>query len=63
MIPGIVTAILLASFVAGTAWAFGGKRRAAFVAAARMPLEDAAAWAAAPGPTDTATDAQPERAR
>ena len=40
MIAGIVTAILLASFLAGSAWAFSARRRAEFDAAARMPLEE-----------------------
>jgi cytochrome c oxidase cbb3-type subunit 4 len=40
MIAGIVTAILLVSFVAGTLWAYSGKRRADFEAAARLPLEE-----------------------
>ena len=40
MISGIVTAILLAVFLGGTAWAYSGRRRAEFEAAARMPLED-----------------------
>ena len=39
MIPGIVTAVLLAAFIAGTAWAFSARRRAEFDAAARLPLE------------------------
>ena len=46
MISGIVTAILLASFLGGTAWAFSGRRRAEFEAAARVPLEDLAPVAA-----------------
>jgi len=40
MIAGIVTAILLVSFIAGTAWAYSSKRRADFEAAARLPLEE-----------------------
>jgi cytochrome c oxidase cbb3-type subunit 4 len=40
MIPGIITAILLVSFVAGTLWAYSSKRRADFEAAARLPLEE-----------------------
>jgi cytochrome c oxidase cbb3-type subunit 4 len=40
MIAGIVTAILLVSFVAGTLWAYSSKRRADFEAAARLPLEE-----------------------
>lgn len=41
MVSGIVTAILLGSFIAGTAWAFSARRRAEFDHAARLPLEDA----------------------
>ena len=40
MISGIVTAILLASFLAGSAWAYSSRRRAEFDAAARMALEE-----------------------
>jgi cytochrome c oxidase cbb3-type subunit 4 len=40
MISGIVTAILLASFIAGCAWAYSKRRRAEFEAAARMALEE-----------------------
>lgn len=40
MISGIVTAILLACFLGGTAWAYSSKRRLDFEAAARLPLED-----------------------
>jgi cytochrome c oxidase cbb3-type subunit 4 len=40
MIAGIVTAILLGSFLAGTAWAYSGRRQAEFEAAARVPLEE-----------------------
>ncbi|MBK8286739.1 MAG: CcoQ/FixQ family Cbb3-type cytochrome c oxidase assembly chaperone [Ahniella sp.] len=39
MISGIVTAILLACFLGGIAWAFSGARKAEFEAAARLPLE------------------------
>ena len=42
MIAGIVTAILLLSFLAGCAWAYSSRRRAEFEAAARMPLEEEA---------------------
>jgi cytochrome c oxidase cbb3-type subunit 4 len=66
MIPGIITAILLASFIAGTAWAFSGKRRAAFDAAARMPLDDALPgapqWGGPLGPTTDATKPSTEQA-
>ncbi|HBD21061.1 MAG TPA: CcoQ/FixQ family Cbb3-type cytochrome c oxidase assembly chaperone [Arenimonas sp.] len=40
MIAGITTAILLATFLGGVAWAFSKKRKAEFDAAARLPLED-----------------------
>ena len=40
MVSGIVTAILLACFIAGTAWAFSARRRADFDRAARLPLEE-----------------------
>jgi cytochrome c oxidase cbb3-type subunit 4 len=38
-IPGIVTAVLLLSFVGITIWAYGKGRRAEFERAARAPLE------------------------
>ena len=40
MVSGIATAILLAVFLGGWAWAWSPRRRAAFDAAARTPLED-----------------------
>jgi cytochrome c oxidase cbb3-type subunit 4 len=40
MISGIVTAILLVTFLAGTAWAYSSRRKAEFDAAARLPLEE-----------------------
>ena len=40
MVSGIVTALLLVVFVAGWAWAWSPRRRAAFDAAARIPLEE-----------------------
>lgn len=40
MITGIVTAMLIVVFVCGTLWAYSGKRRADFDAAARVPLEE-----------------------
>jgi cytochrome c oxidase cbb3-type subunit IV len=40
MISGIVTAILLVSFLAAWAWAYSSRRRAEFEAAARMALEE-----------------------
>lgn len=38
-IPGIVTAVLLLSFLGVTAWAWGRGRRDAFERAARAPLD------------------------
>ena len=38
-IPGIVTAVLLASFLGVCAWAWGSGRRDEFARAARAPLE------------------------
>jgi len=40
MISGIITAILLASFIAGSVWVFSGRRNAEFDEAAKLPLED-----------------------
>ncbi len=40
MLSGIITAILLCLFLAGTAWAWSGKRRAEFEEAAALPLDD-----------------------
>lgn len=40
MLSGIITAILLVCFLAGTAWAWSSKRKPEFDAAARLPLED-----------------------
>jgi cytochrome c oxidase cbb3-type subunit 4 len=40
MVSGIVTAILLGAFVAGSAWAWSGRRRDEFERAARLPLEE-----------------------
>lgn len=40
MLSGIVTATLLALFVAGCAWAWSPKRAPGFEAAAREPLDD-----------------------
>lgn len=37
---GLVTAVLLGLFVWLVAWAWGKSRRAAFDAAARLPLEE-----------------------
>ena len=40
MIAGIVTAILLATFIGGSAWLYSARRHAEFEAAARLPLEE-----------------------
>jgi cytochrome c oxidase cbb3-type subunit 4 len=40
VISGVVTAVLLASFLIGVAWAYSARRRVEFDAAARLPLED-----------------------
>ncbi|HWT14543.1 MAG TPA: cbb3-type cytochrome c oxidase subunit 3 [Patescibacteria group bacterium] len=40
MISGLVTAILLVTFVAGVFWAFNDRHKSTFDAAARLPLED-----------------------
>ena len=40
ILPGLVTAILIASFLGIAAWAYSGARREHFAAAARAPLED-----------------------
>ena len=40
MLSGIVTLLLMLLFLAGWAWAWSPRRKAAFDAAARMPLDD-----------------------
>jgi cytochrome c oxidase cbb3-type subunit 4 len=40
MVSGIVTAILLVCFIAGTTWAYSSKRKSDFDEAARLPLEE-----------------------
>jgi cytochrome c oxidase cbb3-type subunit 4 len=40
MVAGIITAILLALFLAGWVWAWRPARKAEFDAAARLPLND-----------------------
>jgi cytochrome c oxidase cbb3-type subunit 4 len=40
MVSGIVTAILLACFAGGSAWAWSARRRGEFDRAARLPLEE-----------------------
>lgn len=41
MLSGIVTAVLLIAFVGATIWAWSGKRKPLFDAAARLPLDAA----------------------
>lgn len=40
MISGILTAVLLAMYLGIVAWAYSGRRRADFAAAAQLPLLD-----------------------
>lgn len=40
MISGIITAILLACFVAGSLWVFSARRNSEFEQAARLPLDE-----------------------
>lgn len=40
MLSGIVTAVLLALFIAGWAWAWSPRRRESFDQAARLPLQE-----------------------
>lgn len=40
MIGGIVTAVLLVLFIGITVWAWSGRNRARFEAAAQLPLAD-----------------------
>lgn len=46
MVSGIVTAILLVLFIAGWIWAWSPRRKRDFDAAARLPLDDQAPYAA-----------------
>jgi cytochrome c oxidase cbb3-type subunit 4 len=39
-VSGLVTAVLLLTFLGIVAWAFSSKRKAEFDAAARLPLTD-----------------------
>lgn len=39
-VSGVITAVLLISFLAGVVWAWSAKRKPQFDAAARLPLED-----------------------
>lgn len=40
MLPGIITAILLAAFIGGVVWLFFFRRASDFEQAERSPLED-----------------------
>jgi len=40
VISGVVTAVLLVSFIAGWAWAWSAKRKPDFDAAAQLPLQE-----------------------
>ncbi len=40
LVRGLLTAILFAAFIALCFWAWSGKRRQDFSAAAQLPLED-----------------------
>jgi cytochrome c oxidase cbb3-type subunit 4 len=40
ILSGLMTAVLLISFLAGVAWAYSAKRKPHFDAAARLPLDD-----------------------
>jgi cytochrome c oxidase cbb3-type subunit IV len=57
-LSGIFTAVMIILLAAIAAWAWSGKRRAAFDAAARAPLEEDAALAP---PTQGAGPSQGER--
>jgi cytochrome c oxidase cbb3-type subunit 4 len=46
-LSGVVTALLLLLFVGIVLWAWSGRRRAAYEAAARLPLEEDPASTAA----------------
>ena len=48
MILGIITAVLLVMYLGIVVWAYSGRRRADFAAAAQLPLID--------GPADSATE-------
>ena len=50
MLSGIVTSVLIVLFVSGWAWVWSPKRREAFDAAARLPLDEEASAGSAPAP-------------
>jgi cytochrome c oxidase cbb3-type subunit 4 len=39
-LSGVVTALMMLAFIAVTLWAYSGRRRDTFDAAARLPLEE-----------------------
>jgi cytochrome c oxidase cbb3-type subunit IV len=41
LVSGLVTALLLLTFLGGVAWAWSGRRKQEFEEASRLPLEDA----------------------
>jgi cytochrome c oxidase cbb3-type subunit 4 len=58
MVSGIVTALLIVLFVMGWWWAWSPKRKAAFDAAARLPLDDDAESGALPAARTQGKEAQ-----
>lgn len=48
VISGVVTAILIVTFIGGWIWAWSAKRKPDFDAAARLPLDDDPAPASNP---------------
>ena len=54
VISGVATAILIVTFIAGWIWAWSARRKPAFDAAARLPLDDEPT--AVGNPTATRTD-------
>lgn len=55
---GLITAALLGLFVALVIWAYSGRRRHEFDAAARLPFEDDELEAARPRPFEDAAEDQ-----
>ena len=60
MVSGIVTAILLACFLGGCAWAWSARRRGEFDHASRLPLEEAPTLCAAQAETVVGGAQRPE---
>jgi cytochrome c oxidase cbb3-type subunit 4 len=48
MLPGIITGLLIVLFLGGWAWAWSPRRKRAFDAAARLPLQEDATANGAP---------------